>query len=41
MRPVVNKALFNDEAAAVKMTKLIIPAAVLIPIFEKTWTNGE
>ena len=36
MRPVVNNELFKEDAAAVNTTKLIIPAAALIPIPAKT-----
>jgi hypothetical protein len=40
MRPVVYKALLQDEAAAVNTTKLMIEAAEEMPISLKTITNG-
>ena len=36
IRPVLKIELLHAEAAAVKTTKLIIPAAAGIPIFSKT-----
>ena len=40
MRPVVYRALLQDEAAAVKTTKWMIEAAEEMPISLKTMTNG-
>ena len=40
IRPVVYKALLQDEAAAVRTTKLMIEAAEEMPISLKTITNG-
>lgn len=40
IRPVLNKALLQLEAAAVSTTKLIIAAAERIPKLVKTCTNG-
>ena len=40
IRPVLKIELLHADAAAVKTTKLIMPAAAAIPTFSNTCTNG-
>ncbi|MNP83818.1 hypothetical protein D3C76_1843210 [compost metagenome] len=40
MRPVLKMPPLHDESAAVMTTKLMMPAAVLMPRRSKVMTNG-